>query len=256
MSALFWLRYTVWAHSSAGERSLHTREVPGSIPGAPTRRIAANRHFPHVDLVSVLAEHSVMRESCESRLPANRVNLNEATALTGAFAALSNRRVSLLSPTAVCPGRGVAERLEQVVEDVVSDIVPLEHANDQARTSGGCRPRCASRAASRATPPRRRQPPSPTACVRPARSRSWSSPPSRWGRPASGQTSIEAPGPRSYQVTLDGLGRRRRHSARRSDLRVDIRNRVSRRRPSLFKQSDAATAARMTLSRERRLSRC
>ena len=23
------------AHSSAGERSLHTREVPGSIPGAP-----------------------------------------------------------------------------------------------------------------------------------------------------------------------------------------------------------------------------
>ena len=24
------------AHSSAGERSLHTREVPGSIPGAPT----------------------------------------------------------------------------------------------------------------------------------------------------------------------------------------------------------------------------
>jgi hypothetical protein len=25
----------VGAHSSAGERSLHTREVPGSIPGAP-----------------------------------------------------------------------------------------------------------------------------------------------------------------------------------------------------------------------------
>src|SRR5436853_2301013 len=24
-----------WAHSSAGERPLHTREVPGSIPGAP-----------------------------------------------------------------------------------------------------------------------------------------------------------------------------------------------------------------------------
>jgi hypothetical protein len=26
------------AHSSAGERPLHTREVPGSIPGAPIRR--------------------------------------------------------------------------------------------------------------------------------------------------------------------------------------------------------------------------
>ena len=30
------------AHSSAGERSLHTREVPGSIPGAP---IITNVHF-------------------------------------------------------------------------------------------------------------------------------------------------------------------------------------------------------------------
>ena len=29
-----------WAHSSAGERPLHTREVPGSIPGAP---ISQNR---------------------------------------------------------------------------------------------------------------------------------------------------------------------------------------------------------------------
>jgi hypothetical protein len=28
------------AHSSAGERSLHTREVPGSIPGAPTSPVA------------------------------------------------------------------------------------------------------------------------------------------------------------------------------------------------------------------------
>jgi hypothetical protein len=26
------------AHSSAGERPLHTREVPGSIPGAPTKK--------------------------------------------------------------------------------------------------------------------------------------------------------------------------------------------------------------------------
>ena len=29
--------YALRAHSSAGERSLHTREVPGSIPGAPIR---------------------------------------------------------------------------------------------------------------------------------------------------------------------------------------------------------------------------
>jgi hypothetical protein len=93
--------------------------------------------------------------------------------------------------------------------------------------------------------PRRRRLPSPIACVRPARSRSSASPPSRWGRPASGQTSIEAKRPRSYQVTLDGLGRRRRHNAGRSDQQVDIRNRVSRRRPSLFKQSDTATATTM-----------
>jgi hypothetical protein len=31
------------AHSSAGERPLHTREVPGSIPGAPTSKTPANR---------------------------------------------------------------------------------------------------------------------------------------------------------------------------------------------------------------------
>src|SRR5688500_16838600 len=31
------------AHSSAGERPLHTREVPGSIPGATTYAIAARR---------------------------------------------------------------------------------------------------------------------------------------------------------------------------------------------------------------------
>src|SRR6185437_7823713 len=54
--------------------------------------------------------------------------------------------------------------------------------------------------------------------------------------------------PRSYQVTLDGLGRRRRHNAGKSDPQVDIRNRVSRRRPSLCQTADAATAARMTVS--------
>ena len=46
--------------------------------------------------------------------------------------------------------------------------------------------------------------------------------------------------PRSYQVTLDGLGRRRRHNTRKSDQsRDDIRNRVSRRRSSLRHPSDA-----------------
>ncbi len=30
------------AHSSAGERPLHTREVPGSIPGAPMVEIACS----------------------------------------------------------------------------------------------------------------------------------------------------------------------------------------------------------------------
>jgi hypothetical protein len=33
------------AHSSAGERSLHTREVPGSIPGAPTFTIGLVERF-------------------------------------------------------------------------------------------------------------------------------------------------------------------------------------------------------------------
>jgi len=54
-------------------------------------------------------------------------------------------------------------------------------------------------------------------------------------------------GERSDPVGL-AAGRRRRHNAGRSDPRVDVRNRVSRRRPSLFKSSDAATAATMTLS--------
>src|SRR6185437_15950433 len=66
--------------------------------------------------------------------------------------------------------------------------------------------------------------------------------------------------PRSYQVTLDGLGRRRRHNAGKSDPQVDIRNRVSRRRPSLCQTPDAATAASLTLSSgmppERRSLKC
>ncbi len=34
-----------WAHSSAGERPLHTREVAGSIPAAPTWKVPGNRPF-------------------------------------------------------------------------------------------------------------------------------------------------------------------------------------------------------------------
>ncbi len=39
----FALRSCRGAHSSAGERPLHTREVPGSIPGAPTEPAGARR---------------------------------------------------------------------------------------------------------------------------------------------------------------------------------------------------------------------
>ena len=61
------LPYAPRAHSSAGERSLHTREVPGSIPGAPIlepARLLASRPtaliaWPHLghgcgDFVDVL----------------------------------------------------------------------------------------------------------------------------------------------------------------------------------------------------------
>jgi hypothetical protein len=40
------------AHSSAGERPLHTREVPGSIPGAPMTLEAALRAAPHARSVA------------------------------------------------------------------------------------------------------------------------------------------------------------------------------------------------------------
>ena len=36
------------AHSSAGERSLHTREVPGSIPGAPIREASGLRRWEFI----------------------------------------------------------------------------------------------------------------------------------------------------------------------------------------------------------------
>ena len=116
-----------------------------------------------------------------------------------------------------------------------------------ARAFRRCRPRSLFR---RAVCRLRRQPPrSPTACVRadPMHHDHLHRLQAVGGDRASGQTSIEATRPRSYQVTLDRLGRRR-HNAGRSTPRGDIRNRASRRRPSLRQQSDAATAARMTLS--------
>src|SRR3954451_10406125 len=46
------IRFAARAHSSAGERSLHTREVPGSIPGAPTHQTAAYMRFLHLAKVT------------------------------------------------------------------------------------------------------------------------------------------------------------------------------------------------------------
>jgi hypothetical protein len=59
---------------------------------------------------------------------------------------------------------------------------------------------------------------SPIACVRPVRSRSSASRPSRLGATGERTDLTRGPRPRSYQVTLDGLARRRRHNAGRSDL--------------------------------------
>ena len=57
------------AHSSAGERSLHTREVPGSIPGAPTRERRITRRFA-----------GGRRESCPHLLQSSfRMTLREKT---------------------------------------------------------------------------------------------------------------------------------------------------------------------------------
>jgi hypothetical protein len=54
--------------------------------------------------------------------------------------------------------------------------------------------------------------------------------------------------PSSYQVTLGGLGRRRRHNAGKSTFGATCGNRVSRRRASLRRSPDATTTSRMTLS--------
>ncbi len=170
------------------------------------------------------------------------------------LAASSGRRAAPARSASAAPAPASSPAREQLPFEPAGELPavldrpqPLRgRAPTPSRAARRCPPRSPSRRA--VGRPRRRPPRSPTACVRPVRSRSSASPPSRWGRPASGQTSIEAKRPRSYQVTLDGLGRRRRHNAGRSAPRGDIRNRVSRRRPSLRQQSDAATATRMTLS--------
>ena len=75
-----------------------------------------------------------------------------------------------------------------------------------SRAARRCRPGSSSRRASgRPRRPRRR---SPTACVRPLRSRSSDRLLSRWGRPASGQTSLEA-----KATLLSGHARRSRSAA-------------------------------------------
>ncbi len=78
--------------------------------------------------------------------------------------------------------------------------------------------RCRSRrcAQQRVGRPRQRRPRSPTACARPLRSRSSTSPPNAVGGDRRADRPQSRRKPRSYQVTLDGLGRRRRHNAGRS----------------------------------------
>ena len=95
--------------------------------------------------------------------------------------------------------------------------------------------------------PRRPRPRSPTACERPVRSRSSRSPPMPLG--ATGErtdlTRGESHAPiRSRSTVSVGGG----DTTLGSQPSGDIRNRVSRRRPSLSSRSDAATRPRLTVS--------
>ena len=60
------------AHSSAGERSLHTREVPGSIPGAPTLPCRFVERKPRGELVlrPILVQQFLHASAEQIRLPA------------------------------------------------------------------------------------------------------------------------------------------------------------------------------------------
>src|SRR5437588_3429086 len=70
------------AHSSAGERPLHTREVPGSIPGAPTEKGPA-RSEEHT---SELQSHSdlVCRLLLEKKKTKRRTHLTNTGCQTHA----------------------------------------------------------------------------------------------------------------------------------------------------------------------------
>jgi hypothetical protein len=129
-----------------------------------------------------------------------------------------------------------------------------------SRTSSSPHPsNCRSsrqRSSSRRASDRPRQPrqPSPTACARPLRSRSSTSSP----QPLGGDPRADRPQsrrkPRSYQVTLDGLGRRRRHNARKS-AQATFGNGVSRRRPEAASLT-GRHRPRMTLSAGMSLEEC
>jgi hypothetical protein len=64
------------AHSSAGERPLHTREVPGSIPGAPIRKALENRSFRVKPSTGTgLGEHDGERRGSESDIAPRAMRL-------------------------------------------------------------------------------------------------------------------------------------------------------------------------------------
>ena len=76
------------AHSSAGERSLHTREVPGSIPGAPIRKGAQIGAFLRSRICNsppTLRRARFMRDSAPVRQIARAVFDAESAARSGGF---------------------------------------------------------------------------------------------------------------------------------------------------------------------------
>ena len=99
-----------------------------------------------------------------------------------------------------------------------------------------------------ADPPRQQQQQRTSACARPPRSRSSAVASYRWGRPASGQASIEASCQAPIRSRSTVSGRRRRHNTgksahgRRSGIESAAAN------PSLFPPPDGTTAITMTLS--------
>ena len=122
--------------------------------------------------------------------------------------------------------------------------LPVERAGPAEQLVASNRNRLLRPAAVR---PRRPRPRSPTACERPVRSRSSRSPPLPLG--ATGERTDLTRGSshapiRSRSTVSDGGG----DTTLGSQPSGDIRNRVSRRRPSLSSRSDAATRRRLTVS--------